>query len=69
MTMSGLYVDPTAAGLGLQMVLGVFVGGLVAVRLFWDRLFSVFRRKHPDEDKAVLATKATEVAEGERQRP
>jgi len=66
--MSGLYVDPTAAGLGIQMVLGAFVGGLVAIRLFWDRIFSVFRRKPPAHDDA-LSAEATEIRDGERQRP
>lgn len=66
--MSGLYLDPTAAGLGLQMVLGVLVGGLVTVRLFWDRIFSVFRRKGPDQEDALVATEGADVKEGERQR-
>jgi len=67
--MTGLYLDPTAAGLGLQMVLGVLVGGLVTIRLFWDRIFSVFRRKRPAEDEAPMASEAAEIGEGERQRP
>lgn len=66
--MSGLYLDPTAAGLGLQMVLGAVVGGLVTIRLFWDRIFSIFRRKGPEEEEAPIAADGREVTEGERQR-
>jgi uncharacterized integral membrane protein len=50
-----LYVDPTAAGLGLQMLLGAVVGGLVAIRLFWGRVFSLFRRTRR-EAEGTLAT-------------
>ncbi|NIN70055.1 MAG: hypothetical protein GTO63_36315 [Anaerolineae bacterium] len=50
-----LYVDPTAAGLGLQMLLGAIVGGLVAIRLFWGRVFSLFRRTRR-EAEGTLAT-------------
>ena len=39
-----LYLDPTAAGLGLQMLLAGAVGSLVTIRLFWGRVFSLFRR-------------------------
>ncbi len=50
-----LYVDPTAAGLGLQMLLGGIVGGLVAFKIFWGRVFSLFRRSGPDTEE-TLAT-------------
>jgi hypothetical protein len=46
-----LYVDPTAAGLGLQMFLAGIVGALVAVKVFWGRVFSVFRRSRPEEEE------------------
>ena len=49
-----LYVDPTAAGLGLQMLLGGVVGGLVTIKLFWGRFFSLFSRteQEPEEGSA-----------------
>ncbi len=47
-----LYIDPTAAGLGLQMLLGGIVGGLVTIRLFWGRVFSLFRRTKQTEETA-----------------
>ncbi len=45
-----LYIDPTAAGLGLQMLLGGVVGGLVTIKLFWGRVFSVFRRTEEETE-------------------
>ena len=51
-----LYLDPTAAGLGLQMLLGGIVGGLVAVKLFWGRVFSLFRRTKQDTTEETSAT-------------
>ncbi len=45
-----LYVDPTAAGLGLQMLLGGVVGGLVTIKLFWGRVFSLFRTTEQETD-------------------
>ncbi len=47
-----LYVDPTAAGLGLQMLLGGVVGGLVTIKLFWGRVFSPFRRTGQGAEEA-----------------
>ena len=46
-----LYVDPTAAGLGLQMLLGGVVGGLVTIKLFWGRVFSIFRRTEEETEE------------------
>jgi hypothetical protein len=61
-----LYVDPTAAGLGLQVLLGGIVGGLVAVRLFWGRVFSLFRRTRQDKEEA-LATNEEPREETEKE--
>jgi len=50
------YVDPTAGGILLQVVLGGIAGALVLVRLSWRRLTAPFRRKRkaagtgPDAD-------------------
>ncbi len=60
-----LYVDPTAAGLGLQMLLGGLVGGLVTVKLFWGRFFSLFRRSSDDGGEALGTSEAGEAPEEE----
>ncbi|NIN70041.1 MAG: hypothetical protein GTO63_36240 [Anaerolineae bacterium] len=61
-----LYVDPTAAGLGLQMLLGAIVGGLVAIRLFWGRVFSLFRRARKDTGETLATSEqAREAVEEE----
>ena len=57
-----LYLDPTAAGLGLQMLLGGIVGGLVTVKLFWGRVFSLFRKNSPDPGD-LATSEAPEAAE------
>jgi len=62
MPVSLLYIDPTAAGLGLQMLLGGIVGGLVAVRLFWGRVFSLFRRTKQDTTEETSATEEVREA-------
>ena len=49
-----LYIDPTSAGLGIQMLLGGVVGGLVGIRLFWDRLFSLVRRSKRKEEALAI---------------
>ncbi len=59
-----LYIDPTAAGLGLQMLLGGIVGGLVTVKLFWGRVFSLFRRASQDTDEtSATSEEAREAVE------
>ncbi len=61
-----LYIDPTAAGLGLQMLLGGIVGGLVAVKLFWGRVFSLVRRTSQDTDEtSATSEEAREAVEEE----
>ncbi len=61
-----LYIDPTAAGLGLQMLLGGVVGGIVAVKLFWGRVFSLFRRTSEDtEETLATSEEAREAVEEE----
>ncbi|KKL10795.1 hypothetical protein LCGC14_2552270 [marine sediment metagenome] len=46
-----LYIDPTAAGLGLQMLLAGAVGSLVTIRLFWGRVFSMFSRTEQEAEE------------------
>ena len=60
-----LYIDPTSAGLGLQMLLAGAVGGLVTIRLFWGRLFSLFRRDSQDAEEAPATSEAPDAAEDE----
>jgi uncharacterized integral membrane protein len=62
-----LYVDPTAAGLGIQMLLGAIVGGLVAVKLFWGRVFSLFRRTRQDTEETLATGDEAHEAEEEAQ--
>ncbi len=56
-----LYVDPTAAGLGLQMLLGGIVGGLVTIRLFWARIFGLIRRGGQDTGANLTAEGSPET--------
>ncbi len=65
MSVSPLYIDPTAAGLGLQMLLGGIVGGLVTVKLFWGRLFSLFRRDTGNPEEALATSEEREASEEE----
>ncbi len=60
-----LYLDPTAAGLGLQMLLAGAVGSLVTIRLFWGRLFSLFSRTEQETDETVVTSEAPDAAEEE----
>lgn len=60
-----LYLDPTAAGLGIQMLLGGIVGGLVTVKLFWGRVFSLFRRNSPDPGEALATSEAPDPVKEE----
>lgn len=60
-----LYVDPTAAGLGIQMLLAGAVGGLVTIRLFWGRFVSLFRRDSQDPEEDLSTSEAAEASEEE----
>ncbi len=60
-----LYIDPTAAGLGLQMLLAGAVGSLVTIRLFWGRVFSLFRRTEQETDEIVSTSETPDAAEEE----
>ena len=61
-----LYVDPTSAGLGLQMLLAGAVGSLVTIRLFWGRVFSMFRRTEEEtQDSSAGGEEPSEAMEEE----
>lgn len=62
-----LYLDPTAAGLGIQMLLGAIVGGLVTIKLFWARVFSLFRRTKQDTEGTSATGEEAHEAEEEAQ--
>ena len=57
-----LYVDPTAAGLGIQMLPGGIVGGLVVIKLFWARVFSLFRRSKQETEETLATSEGAREA-------
>ncbi len=50
-----LYLDPGTGSFLLQLLAGVVVGGLLAVKIYWRKLVSFFRKDQPttDESEAV----------------
>jgi len=60
-----LYIDPTSAGLGLQMLLAGAVGSLVTIRLFWGRVFSLFRRTEQETEETLATGETPDAAEEE----
>lgn len=50
-----LYLDPGTGSFLIQLLAGVLVGGLLAVKIYWRKLLSFFRKDKP-------VTDATEVA-------
>ncbi len=60
-----LYLDPTSAGLGLQMLLAGAVGSLVTIRLFWGRDFSLFRRTEQETEETLATSETPDAAEEE----
>ena len=65
MPVFSLYLDPTAAGLGLQMFLAGAVGGLVTIRLFWGRVFSMFRRSGQESEETLATSDTPDASEEE----
>ena len=60
-----LYLDPTSAGLGLQMLLAGAVGSLVTIRLFWGRVFSMFRRTEQETEDTLATGETPDASEEE----
>ncbi len=60
-----LYIDPTSAGLGLQMLLAGAVGGLVSIRLFWGHVFSLFHRTKQETEETLATSETPDAAEEE----
>ncbi len=66
MSLVFLYIDPTAGGLGLQILLGFFVGGFVTIKLMWARLLGFFRtEKEPTNDESAAAAPVSAETGGE----
>jgi len=47
------------------MLLGGIVGGLVTIRLFWGRVFSLFRKSGQETEETVATSEAPDAAEEE----
>ncbi|HEY5640567.1 MAG TPA: hypothetical protein VIW01_11010 [Dehalococcoidia bacterium] len=61
-----LYIDPTAGGLGLQVLLAFFVGGFVTIKLMWARFLGFFRtEKEAANDESASATRVSAETGGE----
>ena len=60
-----LYIDPTSAGLGLQMLLAGAVGGLVSIRLFWGRVISLFSKTEQETEETAATSETPDAAEEE----
>ena len=59
---SPLYIDPTTGGMGLQILLGFFVGGFVTIKLLWGRFLEMLpftRKDQKPEDASAQNASAT----------
>lgn len=45
-----LYLDPGTGSFLLQLLAGVLVGGLLAVKIYWRKLVSFFKKTPPVEE-------------------
>lgn len=48
-----LYLDPGTGSFLIQLLAGVLVGGLLAVKIYWRKLLSFFRKDQPAQDEAA----------------
>lgn len=48
-----LYLDPGTGSFLIQLLAGVLVGGLLAVKIYWRKLLSFFRKDKPVEDETA----------------
>lgn len=39
------YIDPGTGSLIIQIVIGGMIGASIAVKVFWNRLISIFKKK------------------------
>ena len=66
MSLAFLYIDPTTGGIGLQILLGIFVGGFVTIKLMWARFLSFFSRgKDTTDDASASSTQVPAEPGGE----
>jgi len=64
---SPLYIDPTTGGLGLQILLGFFVGGFVTIKLMWGRFLSMLpwtKSSSESEDETAVPSAQVPVESG-----
>jgi hypothetical protein len=49
------YIDPSSGSLALQVLLGLLVGGLVSVKIFWSKILSWFKKltKHQGKNEST----------------
>jgi Cu/Ag efflux pump CusA len=45
-----LYLDPNTGSFLIQLLAGVLVGGLLAVKIYWRKLVSLFKKTPPAEE-------------------
>ena len=67
MDLAFLYIDPTAGGLGLQVLLTFLIGGFVTMKLMWARFVSYIpflrNRNEATDDKLASAQVSAETGE------
>lgn len=51
-----LYLDPGTGSFLIQLLAGVLVGGLLAVKIYWRKLLSFFRKDKPVVDETDVAS-------------
>lgn len=45
------YLDPGTGSIILQAIIGAIAGGLVALRVYWDRIKSFLKRRNDGEGR------------------
>ena len=68
MSLAFLYIDPTAGGIGLQILLTFLIGGFVTIKLMWARFLSFIPfvnkgEEATDEQPAVAPQVSAETGE------
>lgn len=68
MNLAFLYIDPTAGGIGLQILLTFLIGGFVTIKLMWARFLSFIPfvnkgEEATDEQPAVAPQVSAETGE------
>ena len=50
------YIDPGTGSYILQMVMGGVLAGLFAIKIYWNKIITAFRKKPPEEKKDESGT-------------